>query len=48
LTVVFAIGLAPFFALSFYSHPIADDFTYALAVRQLGFWRSQIHGYETC
>jgi Family of unknown function (DUF6056) len=41
------VVLAPFFVLSVYNHPLADDFCVTAKVRQLGFWPAQVYWYQT-
>lgn len=48
--MVYLLGLAtfvPFFILSFFCHPYADDFWVPGLARDLGFWEAQIHFRET-
>ncbi|WP_201982079.1 DUF6056 family protein [Hymenobacter rubidus] len=47
LTLLLALGLLPFFALSFYNSPFWDDFGMALMVRQYGLWPAQKVFYLT-
>ncbi|MCB0341881.1 MAG: hypothetical protein H6626_00020 [Pseudobdellovibrionaceae bacterium] len=40
-----AISIAPFFLLTFFNHPSADDFVYAVKTLEHGLWRVQAHYY---
>lgn len=43
----FIFSILPFFVISFFSHPSADDFTAAVGVKTLGFFESQFEVYKT-
>jgi hypothetical protein len=44
---ILALALLPFLALSFYNHPMMDDFSDATVVRTVGFWKAQQYFYLT-
>lgn len=41
------LSILPYLLLSFFVHPIADDYTSAIGTQTQGFWNSQVIGYET-
>jgi hypothetical protein len=44
-TVGLCLVALPFVALSFFNHPVLDDFLDAVTVKQLGFWTAQKYFY---
>jgi Family of unknown function (DUF6056) len=45
LAVLLTFALAPFLALSFFAHPAADDYVFAIKLRELGFIGAQYDWY---
>ena len=47
LFVLLIVAIIPFFLLTFYAHPSADDFSYAAAYRSGPFWDHVVGEYLT-
>lgn len=43
--LLMAALLAPYIALCFFAHPMADDYSYAHEALTLGYWPSQLHEF---
>lgn len=45
-TLIVLLTILPFFIISFYNHPSADDFCFADNYNSLGYWQTQLHYYN--